>query len=183
LTPGGRRRPSAACGAASPKREIGYSSDSPGPPSLHSRFGDGLDGRRQIGSTPAAGDVRSADTPRAPRQAPPTNEPDEPRGPVLGERTWLFLATERETALPDAGSSSRYRLPPQGGAPARGPAAPATRIVSDGPLYSRRPAPCRPRARFESPSREDRQWPDAEKDRHFYCCQTVTRGARALLRR
>ena len=79
-----------------PKREICYSSDSSGPPSLHSRFGDGLDGRRQIGSKPAAGDVGSADAPRAPRQAPLTNEPDEPRGPVLGERALLFLAGKQE---------------------------------------------------------------------------------------
>jgi hypothetical protein len=67
-----------------PKRKIRYSSDSPGPPSFHSRFGDGLDGRRQIGSKPAAGDVGSADAPRGLRQAPPTYEPDEPLGPVLG---------------------------------------------------------------------------------------------------
>jgi hypothetical protein len=96
--PWGRRGPSAACGAASPKGRSVISSASPGPPSLHSRFGDGLDGRRQIGSTPAAGDVGSADTPRAPQQAPPTNEPDEPRGPVLGETTLLFLAGKHETA-------------------------------------------------------------------------------------
>jgi len=81
-----------------PKRKIGYSSDGPGPPSLHSRFGDGLDGRRQIGSKPAAGDVGSADAPRALRQAPPTYEPDEPRSPVLGGGTLVCLADQRETA-------------------------------------------------------------------------------------
>jgi hypothetical protein len=81
-----------------PKRKIRYSSAIPGPPSLHSRFGDGLDGRRQIGSKPAAGDVGSVDTPCTSRQAPPTNEPDEPRGPVLGERTLVILAGKQETA-------------------------------------------------------------------------------------
>jgi len=67
--------------ASRSKWKIRYSSDSPDLPSLHFRFGDGLDGRRQIGSTPAAGDVRNADAPRAPRQAPPTYGPDEARGP------------------------------------------------------------------------------------------------------
>ena len=97
VDPGCRREPSAARGRP-PKREIRYSSASAGPPSLHSRFGDGLDGRRQIGSKPAAGDVGSADAPRALRKAPPTNEPDEPGGPVLGERTLHFLAGKQETA-------------------------------------------------------------------------------------
>jgi hypothetical protein len=31
------------------------------------------------------------------RQAPLTNEPNEPRGPVLGERAFLFLADKHET--------------------------------------------------------------------------------------
>ena len=65
-------------------------------PSIHARFGDGLDGRRQIGRNPAEGDVGSADAPRELRQAPPTYEPDEARGPVLGEKTLPFLAGEAE---------------------------------------------------------------------------------------
>jgi hypothetical protein len=121
---------------ASP-RKIRYSSDSPGPPSLHSRFGDGLDGRRQIGSTPAAGDVGSADTPRAPRQAPPTNEPDEPSGPVLGERMLLFPAGGREI-LPDAWSLyySSPLTPPDQRAPARGAVTAATSLPRRGAYSS-----------------------------------------------
>ena len=41
---------------------------SSGLPSLHARFGDGLDGRRQVGRNPAEGDVGSADAPRDPHQ-------------------------------------------------------------------------------------------------------------------
>jgi len=99
IDPGCRGGPSAAAGQPFPKREIRYSSDNPAPRSPHSRFGNGLDGRRQIGSTPAAGDVGSAEAPRAVRQAPPTYEPDEPRRPVLRERTLLFLAAEQGTAV------------------------------------------------------------------------------------
>jgi len=66
-------------------------------PSIHARFCDGLDGRRQIGRNPAEGDVGSADAPRELRQAPPTYEPDEARGPVLGQTTLPYLAGEKET--------------------------------------------------------------------------------------
>ena len=63
-------------------------------PSLHARFGNGLDGRRQIGGDPAERDVGSADPPRELRQAPPTYEPDEARAPVLGERMSSLLPGE-----------------------------------------------------------------------------------------
>jgi hypothetical protein len=55
---------------------------SPPGPSIDSRFGDGLDGHRQIGSNPAEGDVGSSDTPRAQLQPPPTPEPDEALAPA-----------------------------------------------------------------------------------------------------
>jgi len=146
-----------------PKRKIRYSSVSPGPPSLHSRFGDGLDGRRQIGSKPAAGDVGSADAPRVSRQAPPTNEPDEPRGPVLGERTLLLLAGNQGTAarrllsviLVPAITSRRTNRPVlgTGGEP----------DCIGGGVTRRRPAPCRPRGCASSPKQARR--PSAASER------------------
>jgi len=81
---------------AIPRMMICCVSQGSDPPSIHARFGDGLDGRRQIGRNPAEGDVGSADAPRELRQAPPTYEPDEARGPVLGEKTLPFLAGEAE---------------------------------------------------------------------------------------
>ena len=76
------------------QNEICCVSQGSDPPSIHARFGDGLDGRRQIGRNPAEGGVGSADAPRGLRQPPPTYEPDEARGSVLGERTLSFLAGE-----------------------------------------------------------------------------------------
>ena len=54
-------------------------------PSIDSRSDDGLDGRRRIGSNPAEGDARSANTPSEPRPPPPPTEPDEGLDSGLGQ--------------------------------------------------------------------------------------------------
>jgi hypothetical protein len=132
-----------------------YSSDNPHPPSLHSRFGDDLDGRRQIGSKPAAGDVGSADAPRALRQAPPTYEPDEPRGPFLGERTLLFLVGSREAAVRRLVLVVLVPLSPRAALPGHcsGTGDGGDLDCLGGVLTRRRLAPCRPRGCAPSPKR------------------------------
>src|SRR5207302_9853752 len=64
----------------SPVRAIGL-----GPQIVHSRFGDGPDGRRQIGSTPAGGGVGNAGAPRASLKPRPACRRDEGLDRVLGE--------------------------------------------------------------------------------------------------
>ena len=53
--------------------------------SIDARSGDGPDGRRRIGRTPAEGDVGPDNAPRAPPHASLPTQPDEGRDPALGE--------------------------------------------------------------------------------------------------
>ena len=53
--------------------------------SIDARSGDGPDGRRRIGRTPAEGDVGTDNAPRAPPHASLPTQPDEGRDPALGE--------------------------------------------------------------------------------------------------
>ena len=98
-----------------------WSSDSPDLPSLQSRSGDGLDGRRRIGATPAEGDAGSADTPREPRQVSPATQPDEGVDPALGE--------EHDRPPADASPGRRRRLHPaiERGSPQQRPGTPLHR--------------------------------------------------------
>ena len=57
------------------------------PGSLNSRFGDGPDGRRQIGSTPAGGDADSTERPANHRNRRPATGPDEARRHRSGTTT------------------------------------------------------------------------------------------------
>jgi hypothetical protein len=69
--------------------------------STHSRFGDGPDGRRQIGSTPAGGGVGTARALCAPLQ--PAASSPAGRGPRLGSRSGTSLAQDRRAgASPQA---------------------------------------------------------------------------------
>jgi hypothetical protein len=153
--PGCRSGPSAACGPSSPRGRSVCSSDIPGPPSLHSRFGDGLDGRRQIGSKPVAGDVGSTEAPRALRQAPPTHEPDEPRPVLGGGRCSSSLAMQETLPKPGPCSSRPRDHLRRTNRPCSGPVTAADPIASEGGAYSSALAPCRPRGCASPPT----HWP------------------------
>ena len=82
--------------------------------SIHFRFGDGPDGRRQIGSTPAGGDAESADTSRESAQASARNGAGRDPPAPIGDHYHIDVAGQKLGGCHEGPTCTIHRdhLPP-----------------------------------------------------------------------